>query len=66
MKVKEALICRSAFPKFPINLGPELLIQPGVAYIEVTKVKIGHALTSQLAIKTPWLNKINFQILHII
>lgn len=66
MKAKEALVCRSAFPKPPISLGPEPLVLPRVAHIGVTEVKIAHALMSQSATKAPGPDKINFRILRMI
>ncbi len=66
MKAKEDLVRKSAFPKPPISLDQELVITPGIAHKSVTKIEVAHALMSQSATKAPGLDKINFQILHMI
>ena len=62
MKEKEALVCKSAFPKPPRSIGPEPRIKAGIAHTDITEEKISHALTSQSAKKAPGPDKINFQI----
>lgn len=66
MKAKKALVYRSAFSKPPISLKPKPLVQPEVAHIRVTKVKIAYVLMSLLVTKALRSDKINFRILCII
>lgn len=60
MKAKEALVRRSAFPKPPISLGPEPLVLPGIAHMEITEEKVSYALMSQSTAKAPGPDKITF------
>lgn len=68
IKAKEALICRSIFPKSFKSLKLEPVILLGIAHKRETeiKVKVADALIFQSATKAPGLDKINFQILHMI
>ena len=44
MKVKEALVRKSAFPKPPIGLAEPPVISPGMAHIKVTEEAISQVL----------------------
>ena len=66
MKEKEALVCKSAFPKPLHSIGPEPRIRAEIAHTDITEEKIFYALTSQSTKKAPGPNKINFQILRMI
>ena len=66
MKVKEALIYQSAFPKPSISLEAEPLISSRIAYKGITKEKVYLALITQAIAKAPESNKINFRILRMI
>ena len=66
MKEKEALVCKSAFPKLSRSIGPEPRIRAGITHTDITEEKISYALTSQSTKKVPGPDKITFQILRII
>ena len=66
MKEKEALVCKSAFPKPPRSIGREPHMRAGIAHRDITEEKISHALMSQSAKKAPGPDKINFEILRMI
>ena len=51
MKAKEALLCKSAFPKPPKNPGLNPTTSPGVAHMKVSEDMVSHALMSQSVAK---------------
>ena len=66
MKVKEALVQKSAFPKPPGNFVEPLVISSGIAHIKINKKVIAQALMTQTITKAPSADKINFQTLQMI
>lgn len=66
MKAKEALVCKSAFPKPPTSHSQEPTMRTGTAYFEIKEEKIAFALLSQSATKAPGPDKINFQIIRML
>ena len=66
IKVKEALIKKSAFPKLPSNPVEPPIIILGLAYTKILEEMVTQALMTQMATKSPGLNEIDFWILQII
>lgn len=66
MKVKEALVRKSAFPRPPPNLLESPAMPLGLAHTKVTEETVAQALLTQAATKAPGPDKINFQILQMI
>ena len=66
MKVKEAIVCKSAFPKPPINLGEPLFTYSGLTHAKVTQKVVFKAFMTQAATKAFGPNKMNFRILQMI
>ena len=66
MKAKEALVCKSAFPKPPASHNQEPSMIAGTAHLKITEEKIAYALMSQSATKAPGPDKINFQIIRML
>ena len=66
IKAKQALVCKSAFPKPPIGLAEPPVISLGMAHIKVTEETVSQALMTQAAIKALGPDKINFRILQMI
>ena len=66
MKAKEALVRRLVFPKLPTSLVQTPITSFGLAYTKITKAIVAQALMTQAGTKAPGLDKINFQILHMI
>lgn len=66
MKVKEALVYKSAFFKSLTNLAKPSGLFSGIAHINVTGKAVSQTLMIQIAIKAPKLDKINFRILQMI
>lgn len=66
MKVKEALVRKSAFPKSPANIGEPPIICPRTAHVQVTQEVVSQAFMAQAATKAPGPDKINFRILRMV
>ncbi len=66
MKVKQALVRKSAFLKPPANLGEPPVTSFGIPYTKVTQEEVFQALMDQSLRKSSGPNKINFGILRMI
>lgn len=66
MKAKEALVCKSAFPKLSTNLAELPGLFSEIAHMNITEKVVTQTLMTQAAMKAPRPDKINFRILQMI
>ena len=66
MKVKEAFVRRSTFPKPPPNFIESPVISCGMVHTKITEERVAQALMTQSVTKASGSNKINFMILQMI